>query len=330
MTAQRYFRKVIRIVAEDSPNVAFALWQKSQGLEPDGRIIVPGVLTWQQYCKRITMWDDIQKAVSLWATFYEGPELKLFPQQWLQRAIQQSLALHGKVRRAKAIGIDTALGGDNTAMVAVDEFGVIEIRSMKTKDTSVIPRNAIEFMRQWQCAPENVCFDAGGGGANEANRLRSMGYSVRTIAFGETIAMQPIRHKRPFSEKVEHKEEKYVYANRRAQMYGEASQLLDPSGIGAHLLPGLKSFALPPQYCNRELTVGQTSLIFQLSKINKDYDEEGRLKLIPKQKPANAPEGAKKKYLVDLIGHSPDEADAFVLAVHGLLHKKRVPVAGGF
>lgn len=326
----RYFRRVIRIVAEDSPNVAFALAQRAKGIEPDGRILVPGVLTWQDYCKRLAMWDDIQKAVSLWATFYEGPELKLFPNDWVQRAMTAAVALIGKPRKAKAIGIDTALGGDITALVAVDEFGVIEIKSQKTKDTSVIFGLTLGFMNKWQCAPENVCFDAGGGGANEANRLRASGYPVRTVAFGEAISMQPIRHKRSFTEKVEQKEDRYVYANRRAQMYGEASQLLDPSGLGAHLLPGLRAFAMPAMYCNRELVAGQTSLIFQLSKINKDYDDEGRLKLLPKKKPANAPEGAKKKYLTDLIGHSPDEADAFVLAVHGLLHKKRIITAGGF
>jgi phage terminase large subunit-like protein len=31
---------------------------------------------------------------------------------------------------------------------------------------------------------------------------------------------------------------------------------------------------------------------------------------------------------VDLIGHSPDEADALVLAVHAMLGKARKPTAG--
>lgn len=322
---QRFFRKIIRIVAEDSPNVAFALAQRARGIEPDGRILVPGVLTWQDYCKRIAMWDDIQKAVSLWATFYEGPELKLWPQAWLARAFQAAPALIGKQRRAKAIGVDPAEGGDGTSMAAIDELGLLELVTEKTKDTSVIPRRALAFATKWQCAPENIVFDRGGGGTQAADLLRSMGYPVRTVAFGETLTMDPIRHKRPFSDKVENKEERYVFVNRRAQMYGEASMLFDPSGIGSSLLPGLRAFALPEQYAGRELLPGRTSLAFQLSKIPKNYDQEGRLKLPPKQK--RDPD-SKEVTLIDLIGHSPDEADAFVLAVHGLLHKKRVVSAG--
>lgn len=327
---QKFYRKVIRIVAEDSPNVAFALEQRARGIEPDGRILVPGVLTWQDYQKRLAFWDDVKKQVSLWAKFYEGPELKLFPQQWLTRALGMPVP-SGIIRRARGIGIDTALGGDNTAMVAVDEMGVIEIQTGKTRDTSVIPQRAVKFMEKWQCAPENVCFDAGGGGHEACDYIRRIyGIECRAIRFGESLTLEPIRHKRSFGEKVEIKGERYAYFNRRAQLYGEASMLFDPSGVGQALLPGLKAFALPPMYCGRELTPGQMSLTFQLSKMPREYDEEGRLKLPPKTRPQNEKDtGQKKRYLTDIIGHSPDEADAFVLAVHGMLHRKKVMVAGG-
>lgn len=49
-------------------------------------------------------------------------------------------------------------------------------------------------------------------------------------------------------------------------------------------------------------------------------DDEGRLMLPPKGKPMAARHGKESKIvtLVDLIGYSPDEADATGLAVHAM------------
>jgi hypothetical protein len=40
----KYFRRVIRIKAEDSPNVRYALAQIAAGKKPTGEVILPGVL----------------------------------------------------------------------------------------------------------------------------------------------------------------------------------------------------------------------------------------------------------------------------------------------
>jgi len=51
------------------------------------------------------------------------------------------------------------------------------------------------------------------------------------------------------------------------------------------------------------------------------------LYLPPKNRPATA-QGKNVVSLVDLIGHSPDEADALVLMLHALLGKGYRPEAG--
>lgn len=309
----RYYRKVIRIVAEDSPNVKYAIWQQTQGIEPTNEIVVPGVLTWDEYCKRRDMYDEITKSVSLWAQFYEGPELKLFPPQWLARAAQYATEIYGKRRTAVAIGVDPAEGGDKTSMAAVDELGLIELVSRKTPNTDVVPREALAFARKHNVKAENVCFDAGGGGKQHADRLRAMGFDVRAVRFGETLILEPKRGLRQLEERLDNKEEKYAYVSRRVQMYWELSLACDPTNA--------RPFALS--------RVGEAcqELHFQLSKFPRQYDPEGRCKLPPKNK--KTPD-SKEITLVDMIGHSPDEADAVVLACHGMWHAKKVSQAGGF
>ena len=302
----RYFRKILRIRASDSPNVRLALRQLADGEKPTGEMVVPGVLSWDEYCRRRATWDIVRQTIGLDAEFYQGAEILLFPPEWLNRAERLAVALAGKPRHAKAIGIDPAEGGDSTSMAVVDELGLIELVSKKTPDTSVVTGEALAFMKKHNVIPENVVFDRGGGGKEHADRLRSQGYMVRTVAFGEAVAQEPKRGKTHFAERVEVKEERYAYVNRRAQMFGELSELLDPARPGA-------GFALPRHYAE---------LRRQLAVIPRLYDGEGRLELPPKNRRHGQSTNGRKT-LVEILGCSPDEADALVLAVHGMLHKSR-------
>lgn len=307
-------RKIVRITAEDSPNVRLGLNEQLNGWEPSGRVLVPGVKTWNEFLEQRATLDPMEAAVILYAQFYKGAEVMLFPTEWLTRSRQLAASFEadeGKKRdrrTAKAIGIDPAEGGDKTSMCAVDEYGVLDIVSKKTPRTDVVTAEAIAFMKKWNCPPESVIFDRGGGGKQHADRLRQQGYDVRTVAFGSNVDVEPKRGMTLFPEKFEAKEDRYTYKNRRAQMYGELSVLLDPSeGDG---------FAIPARFA---------AIFEQLRPIPKKYDPEGRLVLPPKNKRSA---DSKEVTLVELIGHSPDEADALVLAVHGMLHAKRKPTAG--
>src|ERR1700674_550861 len=110
----RYYRKVLKITGSDSPNVRFALLQQARGIQPTGEVLVPGVLTWEEYQKRLATWEKIRITIGILDEFYLGAEVMLFPPDWLDRANRLAEGLNGKVRHAQAIGIDPAEGGDRT------------------------------------------------------------------------------------------------------------------------------------------------------------------------------------------------------------------------
>jgi hypothetical protein len=94
------------------------------------------------------------------------------------------------------------------------------------------------------------------------------------------------------------REVRYIYRNRRAEMYGELRLLLNPvEELGApNYTPA--GFALPGEYAE---------LRRQLSPIPLIYDGEGRLERPPKNKREGA---GSRTSLQEMLGCSPDEADA--------------------
>lgn len=324
-----HYRKIIRITGKDSPNVRLALAQIASGTKPTNEIIIPGVLPYADYVKRREMWDEIRQCIGLDAQFYEGAEILLFPTQWLNKAEELHQSLQGKHRIARAMGIDPAEGGDKSCWSVVDEYGLMFQVALKTPDTTYIPNYTIALMHEYGVPPDRVCFDRGGGGKEHADRLRSQGHKVRSVGFGETILADIKRGLQQVEVRREVREDRYTYKNRRAEMYGELSQLLDPTTEtqrGSTLCAG---FSIPPEY---------SELRRQLALIPKWYDEEGRLYLPPKQRRSEerlqhllggGPIGDKVT-LDKLLGHSPDEADSLVLAVHAMLHKGTRITAGAY
>lgn len=312
-----YRRKIIHMAAEDSPNVRRGLDQVARGEEPDGLVVMPGVLSWEDYCHRLATWDEVRICVGVRGLFWEGADLLMFPPDWLDRAEALARSLSGG-RKAKAIGCDPAEGGDSTAMAAVDELGLIELVSKKTPDTSVITDELLMFMKKHDVPPERVCIDRGGGGKQHADRIRTdHKLSIRTIGFGEAI--QPdIKHGlTPIAVRKDIKEEKYEYLTRRAQMYGEWREIMDP---GPASNPR-QTFAIP---------AAEHELRRQIAVLPLLFDGEGRMRMLPKHRPTGqTAEGKKEKTWSELIGRSPDEADAVALAVHAMRHRDRRAKVGG-
>ena len=337
-TGPTYLRRVIRITAEDSPNVRLALTELAAGKEPSHRILVPGVLTYAEYLKRKRLYDDHQQAVSLRGEFYKGKELFLFPKIWLDLAERTAKSLLTRPRRARAVGIDPGEGEANTAFAAVDEFGLIDLESHKTPQTNDILDLTFRFVRKHGVSWDNVVFDRGGGGKQIADVLRHGaslrmpdgttfkfpgGYPVRTVGFGETITQELKRARVLLEEKKELREDHYVYLNRRAEMYGELAVMLDPGFTGSTLGDTkivLSGFGLPLHFMK--------VLRPQMEPIPKWYDREGRLILPAKSRKPGEELNEKQKTLVELVGRSPDELEALVLAVHGMLHKVKPARAG--
>jgi hypothetical protein len=334
-TPAGYYRRIIRVQATDSPNVRLALAQQAAGLEPTGEVLLPGVKSWQEYQKNLARWDPIKQAVALRAEFYKGKELLLYPEDWTSLAISYWRSLLGdKCRffRTEAIGIDPGEGGANTSMAAGNRYGLKELTSRKTPDTNDIVKEAKAFMLRHNVPPEMVVFDRGGGGKQHADRLRSEGYRVRTVAFGESLVPDPKHGITTVKHRLDQREDHYAFTNRRAEMYGEFRLLLDPSSIGTTVGDGKwlhEGFCIPPG--DRGEAYGE--LLRQMKPIPLLYDPEGRMKLLPKNKRTSAgaiKEGARESNeltLVELLGCSPDECDSVVLMIHALLHRQRRNVA---
>lgn len=313
-----YHRKIIQITAEDSPNVRLAREEIRAGRKPSGDMMIPGVLSWDEYQKRLALWDDIRKSIGLFARFYDGAELKLYPQQWLDKAEAKwrSVSRH---RKAKGIGVDPGEGTANTSMTAVDLQGVIAMKSVKTPDTSDIIPHVTSFVAETGCDWRDVTFDAGGGGKQIGHMLRKKGKRVRIVAFGESINLELKRGTHVFTEKRETLEERRTYANRRAQLYGTLRDVLDPSMYE-------EGFAIPPvgEFMEAERLRHQMSLIPKL------YDAEERLIIPPKTRKAGQKPNVGLRTLIELIGYSPDELDSLVLAVDALFaeaSRKRIGVS---
>jgi hypothetical protein len=214
---------------------------------------------------------------------------------------------------ADAIGVDSAQGGDNTAWAAVRQEGLVALESYKTPDTSRIPGDTLAFMMRYNVPPEKTLFDYGGGGKQHVDILRKQGYNVQAVAFGEAATPPLRRVVGTIEQRSKEKEERYAYVNRRAEMYGLLSLKLDPRGE----IP----FALPRGIMNKPRADGGPSLRQQLLAFPRRYDGEGRLYLPPKNRRVGAKSTEGNRSLAEIIGCSPDEADALALAHFGLVHR---------
>lgn len=305
----RFYRKVIRIVAEDSPNVRYAFAEIKAGKKPSHKTLVPGVLSYADYLQRRELWNEVRQSIGLDAQFYEGKEVRLFPIDWLADSILMAEELgnvKGSSRKVRAIGIDPGEGAASSVFVAIDEFGIIKLLSVKTPDTSDIADYTIKMMKKYRVPASNVWMDRGGGGKQHADYLRLRGYKINTVSFGEPASPEKRQGYVSLEEYKLHKEEKTIYKNRRAQMYGLLREELQKS----------PKFAIPKEY---------SELHRQLRLIPLRYDDEGKLVLPPKNK---RNPNSKELTLIEIIGNSPDEADALVIALYGMKRAVSRVVAG--
>lgn len=311
-TGDGYHRKVFRIRAQDSPNVKLALKEIREGKEPSGTILIPGVVDYETYIFRRATWPAVRQSIGLDALFWEGAETLFYPPAWLDEA-ERRHDLITAPRKPTHIGCDPAEGGDFSCWVTVDELGVVDVLKKQTADTTEIVDITIDLIRQTGVQPKNVYFDRGGGGKAHADRLRREGYDVRTVAFGEAVKQEYVSHmKKSKRQREEEQEETYTYKNRRAEMYGLLRDRISPF---SH-----RPFAIPSRF---------TELRRQLSLMPLLYDGEGRVYLPPKNKPNR---NAKVTTLQQILGCSPDEADALVLANYGAskkVTKHKIRMGGG-
>lgn len=331
-----YLRKVFRISAWDSPKVKFGLrlngkaWTAKDKREYDllDRAI-PGVLGWKEFQTRQLMWDDVKKEIGLHGRFPKDAATMMYPADWLDRA--EAIAEGGKTdwgtfpkinwaqTAGECMGIDAAMGNDNTAWAVINQLGLLDLYGEKTPDTNVICGRTIQFGAKWRVPTERWLFDALGGGLQITQYMRKIEQGgkkpyahVRTVNFSETASPPVHRHMTTMGEQTANREVLTAYKNRRAEMYWLLRLTLDP-------IMNPRGFALPSKLINAPRKDGGPSLRTQLSKVQIMYDGEGRLQIPPKHRSDGNKSmvAAREDCLYDLLGCSPDELDALVLAVFG-------------
>lgn len=378
----RLLRKIIKMSARDTPNVQLGLAEQAAGDEPSGRDIVPGVLSWDQYCKRRQLWDEVMQCIGLDGEFWEGSQSLMYPPEWLNESarVAQRLLLEERfkgigsnwhrsgndplLRKAKAGACDPGEGGDanrmGTAWCIIDEHGILELIEERTTDTSVINRVTKMLLRKWRLRPERFAYDRGGGGKQHADQLRAEGINVRTVGFGEPATPDPKVGKTRQVEKVDQREDKYFYPSKRCMMYHELRMAIDPA-LAHTRLANIRNEdeEADAQYqrrnerhnyrhdrfgrndtrtnhrSNHKSPANPTSIsqgtVFgipgqgeiygklrqELAPIPIEYDKDGKVRVPPKHKDLRKTV-KQERSLTEIIGHSPDLADALVLAYHML------------
>ena len=322
-----WFRKVIRIKAENSPNVKLAHAEIKADKKPSHRELIPGVVSFRDYQNRRMLWDEMQQSIGLDAEFYEGIEVKLYPMPHIEAA-ETIAKRHLRSKMGKTLGIDPAMGGDNTSFAVSDqdeeEGWLCYLESLKTPDTMLIVDKAIILMNEWGIIDSNVLIDAGGGGVQIANNLRRKGFpNVRVVNFGSAVKPQKIAGTAPVRKREHAEEKKFVYRNKRAQMYDLLSLKMNPSS-------GMIQYGIPTRYLDKP-NPGKSTLREQMEPIPRMIDDKGVIFMLPKQRKTRVVGQTEERQvtLTELIGHSPDELDSVVLSVLGL-EEKKTKLAGSF
>lgn len=308
-------RKVIHISGRDSPNVRAALRWREVGQEGQPPLMIPGLLSHDDYVRREREWDEVKKTTRLFGKFYEGSQAKLFPPAWLDLAMDGNhwLGLQRRQRQVQAIGVDVAGGGrDNSVWTLIDRHGVIEQIVENTPNTMTIPGRTIALIRDHKLDASQVAIDVGGLGKGVCDRLWEQGYRIHAINFGESAGKKETTQVVPDRET----DPKKAFKNRRAEMYGMLRERMEPpfeddgeAARAVQLAGTWEPFALPPDaYLLRE----------ELGVLPLQYDSEGRLFLPPKD-PGRA-KAAGFVSIQSLLGRSPDRADSLVLAIFALKH----------
>jgi len=310
----RFNRRVVHIDGDDSPNVKLGKKMAEAGVKGPYPSIIPGVLSYSDYIYRETKWDNFNRTTRLHGLFYEGDDTQMFPPDRMDAAenayASVSMVEYGK-RGPFYLGVDVAGGGrDSSCWVVLDRLGIYEMIVKSTPDLTQIPDITLAVMARHRIESKNVCIDATGLGEGPVASLRRKGRQVRGVSFSQSAS-------RP-----------KIYCNVRAEMYMEAGKRFDVDlwvfakdvAADGTITEQPGNFVKCMSYNINGQDRGEYEMLREeLQSMPLNIDGDGRIWLPPKNKDPRRPN---VECLHDILGRSPDRADAFVLAVHAMRRKE--------
>lgn len=245
--------------------------------------------------------EDPEKQVILPSYLVRPNELWLKWQRawnkWRERHNARALKMLERLLPVQAFGLDVAASatGDKTQLAAGGERGCRELHECQFQDTTQTVDWILETTRELYGIDLTrggipIAIDWGGGYGNAVgDPLRRKGVKVVQVNLGSAAELNPKR-----------------YGNKRAELYGEFARRVDPLGDFAE-----SSFYLPD---DRELA----EELVAPQKIPQGQDGQ-KFILTPKTR-SGASENFKGKTIKELLGRSPDKADAVVLLHEAVRH----------
>jgi hypothetical protein len=302
-------RWVRHVDPEESPNLIESRRLDREGITGEYPLVVPGLLSRQEFDEWEATWDEPRKRVRLYGKLPSEDEMKLFPPAWLDLAKQLGGKLRTQMERHSqwrddgpyALGIDVAFGGgDLTAWVVLGRFGVRHVHAESTPNTATISGRTIKLIEQYHINAWAVAFDAGGGGKQIADMLRDKSEmdfgAIVDVSFGAR-ALEPKK-----------------YHNRRTELYGELRFALEPTDARRELLTK-KVARWPNEVTCLALPPDEAKLIEDLAVLPYEWDGEGKQRLPPKDHARRDISSQTERSVRERLGgRSPDRGDALVLA----------------
>ena len=257
--------------------------------------VLPGLMSYASFKSYVKEKDDYWLTTRLHGLLYEGADVVVLPDEWQDAAYELGDIVGGDDDLPCWMGVDAAgKGRDLWAWAIANRRRLVHLQTSDTKDTVEGKEITLQLMRQYDIPPCRVAVDATGGYGQSAvvDPLAREGKHVVAVDFGGTPTT---------------KLRKKLYKNMRAELYGEASEWMDPEHreTGPDGSP-VQSFALDRDDHETRILVGE------LSQIPKMHDGEGKMYLPPKDVPREKPNATCLKHI---LGHSPDRSDALVLCL---------------
>jgi len=263
------------------------------GILPDNRKFIPAFVSDNKYMSAdyIKTLSEIKDDATRERLFlgnwdYDEDKNSMVSEEALSDAFEMAIVKDGQ----RYLIIDVARFGDDSTVFALwDGLELIKVEKYSKQDTQETIRRARDFASANRVPYSNILIDADGIGGSVVDGMPG----VRSFIALARPVPTPTEIRGKLSRIESHLVPKTVYANLKAQCAFKLAELINEHQIAFRV----------PEY--RGVIIEELTALLK----QKDKDEEGRLKIVPKDEVKTA------------IGHSPDLGDTIIYRVWFELNK---------